>query len=257
MKKFFVLTIAIMMVLSMGVFAADYEVDIASITDFTENCVFVHEGASFDGVTINFFNGPGAKALLGDLDLSDYSKVVFAYGSDPQASYLPTDCIRLCDSEGNEIGRFTPSMPYGFWGTAIRESEIAIDSTYSGPVYVVTGLSSHGISISGVTFIEKGTEAPATEAPATEAPATDAPATEAPATDAPATAAPATDAPATAAPATDAPATNAPATNAPATSDDDNKKDDGGNNIIPIIIIVVVVIAAAAVAVVLVKKSKK
>ncbi len=256
MKKFFALTIALMMVFTLGVFAADYEVDISSITDFTNGCVFVHEGAQFDGVTINFLNNDGPKACLGDLNLADYSKVIVYYGSDPAAYYDISDNVFLQDAEGNKIGSFQPSVPYGFWGQAIRESEIEISSDYSGLVYLVSGLSSHGISISGVTFVEKteGDNAPATDV-ATEAPATNAPATNA------ATEAPATNAPATNAPATNAPATNAStdaSTKAPAATNSDDKADDGKSSpVLPIIIIIAVVAVAAVVAVVLVKKSKK
>lgn len=257
MKKFFALTIALMMVFTLGVFAADYEVDISSITDFTNGCISVHEGAQFDGVTINFLNNDGPKACLGDLNLADYSKVIVYYGSDPSAYYDISDNVFLQDADGNNIGSFQPSVPYGFWGQAIRESEIEISSDYSGLVYLASGLSNHGISISGVTFVEKteGDNAPATDA-ATDAPATNAPTTDAPATNAPASDAPATNAPATNAPATNAPATNA-STNAPATDSDDKADDDKGSPVLPIIIIIAVVAVAAVVAVVLVKKFKK
>lgn len=246
MKKFFAVAIALMMVLSLGVFAADYEVDIGSITDASDNCVGEHEGAQFGGPVIKFHNGEGVRANLGEIDLSKYSKAVFVYGSDPSATFGTVDKIYLKDASGNEIGSFMVTPPTGFWGMATRESEIALDTDYNGVVEVVSGLPSHGISIASITFIEKGAE---TEAPATEAPATEAPATEAPATEAPAT-----DAPATNAPATDAPATDAPATGADSTATDD-KDEEGGFPVVPVVIIAVVVVAAVA-AVVVMKKKK-
>lgn len=246
MKKFFAVAIALMMVLSLGVFAADYEVDIPSITEASENCVGEHEGANFSGAVIKFHNGVGVKATLGEIDLSKYSKVIFEYGSDPSAYYMDTDTINLKDADGNDLGSFMPSIPTGFWGAAPRTSEIALNTDYNGKVVLYSNLSSHGISICNITFVEKGaeTEAPATEAPATEA-ETEAPATEAPATEA-----------VTEAPAADTQAETKAETNAAETKADDDKKDDEGSSIVPIIIIAAVVVVAAVAVVVIMKKKK-
>lgn len=249
MKKFFAIAIALMMVLSISTFAADYEVDIASITEASENCVGEHDGANFSGPVIMFHNGVGINATLGEIDLSKYSKVIFEYGSDPTAYYLETDLVVLKDANDNELGSFMPSIPTGFWGAMTRTSEIELNTDYNGKVVLYSALSAHGISICNITFVEKGaeTEAPATEAPATEAPATEAPATEAPATEAPATEAPATEAPA-------AEETKAEATAADTTAGDD--KDEEGSSIVPIIIIAAVVVVAAVAVVVIMKKKK-
>ncbi len=242
MKKFFAIAITLMMVLSLGVFAADYEVDIASITDASDDVVVDFTDAGYTGKVIKFTNGTGLNANLGAIDLSLYSKVVFTYGSDPGAYYDTADSVYLEDAEGNMIGSFAPSAPTGFWASMERQSEIAIDTEYNGDVIVVSGLSGHGIAISSIVFVEASaeTEAPATEAPATEAPATDA----------------ATEAPATTSAVTNA-TTNA-VTNATtnATTNAAGTDDGEGGSIVPIIVIVAVVVVAAVAAVVIMKKKK-
>ncbi len=249
MKKFFAVAIALMMVLSLGVFAADYEVDIASITEASSDCVGEYTEAQFTGTVIKFQNGVGLTATLGEIDLSKYSRVIFDYGSDPTAYYLDTDTINLKDAEGNDLGSFVPSPPTGFWAQSLRTSEIALDTDYNGKVVLYSNLSGHGIAISNIIFIEKSaeTEAPATEAE-TEAPATEAE-TEAPATEAE-TEAPAADTTA------DTTAETKAETNAAETKADD-KKDEEGSSVLPIIIIVAVVAVAAVAVVVMMKKNKK
>ena len=246
MKKFFAVAIALMMVLSLGVFAADYEVDIPSITDASSNCIGEHDGAQFNGTVIMFHNGVGVKATLGEIDLSKYSKVVVEYGSDPNAIFSPADSIILKDADGNDIGSFMPSVPTGFWGLMTRTSEIALNTDYNGKVVLFSNLTGDGISICNITFVEKSveTEAPATEAPATEA-ETEAPATEAPATEAE-----------TEAPAADTKAETKAETNDAETKADDDKKDDEGSSIVPIIIIAAVVVVAAVAVAVIMKKKK-
>ena len=132
MKKFFAIAITLMMVLSLGVFAADYEVDIASITDASDDVVVDFTDAGYTGKVIKFTNGTGLNANLGAIDLSLYSKVVFTYGSDPGAYYDTADSVYLEDAEGNMIGSFAPSAPTGFWASMERQSEIVIDTDPDG-----------------------------------------------------------------------------------------------------------------------------
>ena len=218
MKKFFAVAIALMMVLSLGVFAADYEVDIPSITDASSNCIGEHDGAQFNGTVIMFHNGVGVKATLGEIDLSKYSKVVVEYGSDPNAIFSPSDSIILKDADGNDIGSFMPSVPTGFWGLMTRTSEIALNTDYNGKVVLFSNLTGDGISICNITFVEKSVE---TEAPAA-----------------------------------DTKAETKAETNDAETKADDDKKDDEGSSIVPIIIIAAVVVVAAVAVAVIMKKKK-
>ena len=103
MKRFFAVAIALMMVLSLGVFAADYEIDIPSITDASDGVVVDFTDAHFTSKVIMFVNGKGLKVNLGTIDLSKYSKVVFTYGSDAGAYYDSTDTVYITDASGNTM----------------------------------------------------------------------------------------------------------------------------------------------------------
>ena len=236
MKKFFAVAIALMMVLSLGVFAADISVDVAALpgavdfgdAQYTTNVIKVE---SSSGISI------------GSYDLSKVSKIVVYSGSDPGA---PIDAhkIYVCKADGSVIGEAQLAQIGAFWAQGQRPVEIAIDTDYNGDVLLKKDEPGHGIAVDQITLVEKTADAETeavTEA-ATEA-ATDA------VTDA------ATDVVTDAA--TDA-ATNAAtdaATNADSSANGDKNDKDGGFPVVPVVIVAVVVVAAVA-AVVVMKKKK-
>ncbi len=227
MKKFFAVAITLMMVLSLGVFAADISVDVAALPnaiDWTD--------AHYSTKIIKVDSSDGIS--IGSFDLSKVSKVVVSYGSDPDAP-IDSHMLYVCKSNGATIGEAQLAQIGGFWADGQRTIEIAIDTDYNGEVLLIKDEPGHMIAVDKITLVEKSADA-ATEAvtdAATEA-VTDA------ATDA------VTDA------ATDA-ATGA-VTNADSSANGE-KDEDGGFPIFPVVVVAVVVVAAVA-AVVVMKKKK-
>ena len=236
MKKFFAVAITLMMVLSLGVFAADISVDVAglpSATDWTD--------AHYSTKIIKIDSSDGIS--IGSFDLSKVSKIVVYYGSDAGAP-IDSHMLYVCKSNGATIGEAQLAQIGAFWADGQRPVEIAIDTDYNGEVLLIKDEPGHMIAVDKIILVEKTADAE-TEAvtdAATEA-ATDA------VTDA------ATDVVTDAA--TDA-ATNAAtdaATNADSAANGDKNDKDGGFPVVPVVIVAVVVVAAVA-AVVVMKKKK-
>lgn len=167
MKKFLAVAISLMMVLSLSAFAANLEIDIDSLATEATPWVGVHNGANFEGNTIQIMSAHHITPL-GEIDLSKYSKVIIEYGTGTDSTYTSDNKINLTDADGNVLGSFTPSNSTGHWGLAIRSSEIDLSNVdYNGVVKLAYGLNgAGGMSVCGITFVEAGASGDAGDTPA-------------------------------------------------------------------------------------------
>ena len=158
MKKFLAVAISLMMVLSLSAFAANLEIDIDSLATEATPWVGVHNGANFDGITIQIMS-PHHITPLGEIDLSKYSKVIVEYGTGADATYTSADKVNFTDADGNVLASFTPSNGTGHWGLAKRTTEIDLSGVdYNGLVKIAYGSGAPGMSVSAITFVEAGAE---------------------------------------------------------------------------------------------------
>lgn len=156
MKKFFAVAITLMMVLSLGVFAADISVDVAALpnaTDWTD--------AHYSTKIIKVDSSDGIS--IGSFDLSKVSKIVVYYGSDPDAP-IDSHMLYVCKSNGATIGEAQLAQIGGFWADGQRPVEIAIDTDYNGEVIITKDEANHMMAIDAITFVgeAEGGETPST-----------------------------------------------------------------------------------------------
>ena len=167
MKKFLAVAISLMMVLSLSAFAANLEIDIDSLATDATPWVGVHNGANFDGITIQIMSAHHITPL-GEIDLSKYSKVIVEYGTGADATYTSADKVNFTDADGNVLASFTPSDSTGHWGLAKRTTEIDLSGVdYNGVVKIAYGSGSPNMSVSAITFVEAGAAGDAPAAPET------------------------------------------------------------------------------------------
>lgn len=159
MKKILAVAITLMMVLTLGVFAADVTIDASTLPgaiDFSpaKYTAKILRIESEDGVSI------------GTANLADYAKITVSYGGDPGVAFAEHN-IYVCQADGTVIAQAKLSQNGLFWAEGQRTVDIAINSDYNGEIFLKKDEPTNQIAIDKIVLSDDATVTPPADNPAT------------------------------------------------------------------------------------------
>lgn len=159
MKKFLAVAITLMMVLTLGVFAAEVTIDASTLPDaiaFTE--------AQYSAKILRIEDEDGVS--IGSVDLAGVAKITVSYGGDGSAPFGEHN-IYVCQEDGTVIAQTKLAASSTGWAAGQRTVDIAIDSDYNGNVILKKDVPGHQIAIDKIILSGDAVVAPPADNPAT------------------------------------------------------------------------------------------
>ena len=158
MKRFLAVAITLMMVLTLGVFAADVTIDASTLPGAIE-----FSPAKYTAKILRIESEDGVS--IGTANLADYAKITVSYGGDPGVAFGEHN-IYVCQADGTVIAQAKLSQNGLFWADGQRTVDIAIDSDYNGEIFLKKDKYTDQIAIDKIVLSGDATVTPPADDPA-------------------------------------------------------------------------------------------